>query len=61
MLTCPGRYLTLLEFKLATAMLLSGFDIESIDTVGGGEPEELMGFTTSPVGLRRRLGWINTV
>ena len=59
--TCPGRYLALLEIKLASAMLLSSFDIDSIDTVDGEEPEELMGFTMSPVGLRMRLRRINTV
>jgi cytochrome P450 len=53
--TCPGRYLALLEIKLASAMLLSSFDIESIDTADGEEPEELMGFTMSPVGLRMRV------
>ena len=53
--TCPGRYLALLEIKLASAMLLSSFDIASIDTVDGEEPEELMGFTMSPIGLKMRL------
>ena len=53
--TCPGRYLALLEIKLAGAMLLSSFDIASLDTVDGAEPEELMAFTMSPVGLRMRL------
>ena len=59
--TCPGRYLALLEIKLASAMLLSSFELLSIDTVDGAEPEELMGFTMSPVGLRMRLGRIDTV
>lgn len=58
--TCPGRYLALLEIKLASAMLLSSFELLSIDTVDGAEPQELMGFTMSPVGLRMRLGRINT-
>ncbi|OFA03056.1 cytochrome P450 [Duganella sp. HH101] len=53
--TCPGRYLALLEIKLASAMVLSSFDIASLDTVDGAEPEELMAFTMSPVGLRMRL------
>lgn len=53
--TCPGRYLALLEIKLASAMLLSSFDIRSIDTATGAAPEELMGFTMSPIGLRMRL------
>lgn len=53
--TCPGRYLALLEIKLASAMLLSSFTIRSIDTADGNEPEELMGFTMSPIGLRMQL------
>ncbi|SDG04478.1 MULTISPECIES: cytochrome P450 [unclassified Duganella] len=53
--TCPGRYLALLEIKIASAMLLSSFDIASIDTIDGKEPEELMAFTMSPIGLRMRL------
>ena len=50
--TCPGRYLALLEIKLATAMLLSSFDIASIATVDNSEPQELSGFTMSPIGLQ---------
>jgi cytochrome P450 len=53
--TCPGRYLALLEIKLATAMLLNSFDIESIATVDSSEPQELAGFTMSPIGLRMQL------
>ncbi|MRW89493.1 cytochrome P450 [Duganella sp. FT80W] len=53
--TCPGRYLALLEIKIAAAMLLSSFSIQSIDTLDGAEPEELMAFTMSPIGLRMRL------
>ncbi len=53
--TCPGRYLALLEIKLASAMLLNSFDIASLDTVDGKEPDELMAFTMSPVGLRMQL------
>ena len=33
---CPGRYLALLEMKMAMAMLLAGFDIEAVDTPDGG-------------------------
>jgi cytochrome P450 len=58
--TCPGRYLALLEIKLASAMLLSSFDIDAIDTADGDAPQELMGFTMSPVGLRMHLRRINT-
>lgn len=53
--TCPGRYLALLEIKLASAMLLSSFDIASIGTASGAEAQELDGFTMSPIGLQMRL------
>ncbi len=52
---CPGRYLALLEMKMAMAMLLSGFDIEAVETPDGGPPPERMAFTMQPVGLRMRL------
>ncbi len=52
---CPGRYLALLEIKMAMAMLLQNFEIEGIDTPDGGEAQELMSFTMIPVGLRIRL------
>jgi cytochrome P450 len=53
--TCPGRYLALLEIKVAVAMLLGRFEIASVDTADGQEPQELMAFVMSPVGLRMRL------
>lgn len=52
---CPGRYLALLEMKMAMAMLLGSFEIESVDTPDGGEAREHMSFTMAPVGLRMRL------
>ena len=52
---CPGRYLALLEMKLAMVTLLSSFDIESVDTPDGQPAKELMAFTMNPVGLRMRL------
>ena len=52
---CPGRYLALLEMKMAMAMLLASFDIEAVDTPDGGPAKELMAFTMNPVGLRMRL------
>jgi cytochrome P450 len=52
---CPGRYLALLEIKIAMAMALSSFDIASVDTADGHEPQELMGFSMAPEGLRMRL------
>ena len=52
---CPGRYLALLEMKMAMAMLLATFDIESVSTADGLAPQELMAFTMNPVGLHMRL------
>jgi cytochrome P450 len=51
---CPGRYLALLEIKLALSMLLAHFDIGSVEAPGGGDPAEHMAFTMAPVGLRMR-------
>ncbi|MES2935572.1 MAG: cytochrome P450 [Pseudomonadota bacterium] len=53
--TCPGRYLALLEIKIAMAMLLSRFEIDSIEPADGQEAQERMGFVMSPVGLRMHL------
>lgn len=53
---CPGRYLAMLEMKMVIAMLLGGFDIQSVGTADGAEPRELMAFTMAPVGLQLRLG-----
>ena len=52
---CPGRYLALLEMKMAMAALLGNFDIESVDTPDGHEARERLAFTMAPVGLRMRL------
>jgi cytochrome P450 len=52
---CPGRYLALLEMKVAMAVLLGRFDIESVDTPDGQEARERLSFTMTPVGLRMRL------
>jgi cytochrome P450 len=52
---CPGRYLALLEMKLAIATLLCRFDIESIETPDGAPPRERLTFTMAPVGLRMRV------
>jgi cytochrome P450 len=52
---CPGRYLALLEMKMAMAMLLSSFDIEAVDTPDGQAALERMAFTMNPVGLTLRL------
>ncbi len=52
---CPGRYLALLEMKMAMATLLGRFDIASVATVDGQAPRERLSFTMTPVGLRMRL------
>ena len=52
---CPGRYLALLEMKLAMAMLLASFDIEAVDTPDAEPARERMAFTMNPVGLTMRL------
>jgi cytochrome P450 len=53
--TCPGRYLAMLEIKMAMAMLLTRFEIESVATPHGGEPDEKMGFVMEPETLQMRL------
>jgi cytochrome P450 len=52
---CPGRYLALLEIKMAMAMLLSSFDIVAVQTPDGRPARERMAFTMNPVGLTLRL------
>jgi cytochrome P450 len=52
---CPGRYLALVEMKMAMAVLLGGFDIRSVDTPDGLEAREKLSFTMAPVGLSMRL------
>ena len=52
---CPGRYLAMLEMKMVIAMLLAGFDLDSVGTADGTEPRERMAFTMQPVGLRMKL------
>ncbi|MBL0727426.1 cytochrome P450 [Piscinibacter sp. HJYY11] len=52
---CPGRYLALLEIKMAMAMLLSSFEIDEVRTLDGREPAEKMAFAMAPVGLQMRL------
>ena len=53
--TCPGRYLALLEIKMAIAMLLARFDIVSVATAHGGQPREVMGFVMEPEALQMQL------
>lgn len=53
--TCPGRYLALLEIKIAVAMVLARYDIAAVQTASGAEAEEVMGFVMSPESLALRL------
>jgi cytochrome P450 len=52
---CPGRYLAMLEMKMAIAMLLANFDVASVGTRSGREVEEHLALTMAPVGLVLRL------
>jgi len=52
---CPGRYLALVEIKMAMAVLLSRFDIQSVGTTDGEEPRELLQLAMAPVGLKMRV------
>ncbi len=52
---CPGRNLALIEMKMAIAMLLGRFEIDSVEPDGGGEPREWLAFTMAPLDLRMRL------
>ncbi|HUP07780.1 MAG TPA: cytochrome P450 [Caldimonas sp.] len=52
---CPGRYLALLEMKMAMAALLANFDIVAVDTPDGEEPREVLQIAMMPVGLTMRL------
>ena len=52
---CPGRYLALLEIKMAMAMLLGNFDIDCVTTPDGEQAQEHLSFTMGPVGLRMQV------
>jgi cytochrome P450 len=52
---CPGRYLALLEMKVAMATLLGRFEIDDVCTADGRPPRENLAFTMAPVGLLMRL------
>lgn len=51
---CPGRYLALMEMKVALAMLLANFDLVRVATVDGEPPRELLQLAMAPVGLTLR-------
>ena len=52
---CPGRYLALLEMKMAMATLLGRFELDSVDTPDGQIAQEKLAFAMAPVGLTMRL------
>ncbi|KNZ31223.1 MAG: cytochrome P450 [Methylibium sp. NZG] len=52
---CPGRYLALLEMKMAMATLLGRFEVQSVDTPDGQIAQEKLAFAMAPVGLTMRL------
>ena len=52
---CPGRYMAMLEMKLAMAVLLSRFDIQSVGTLDGQPAREKLQLAMAPVGLRMQL------
>jgi len=52
---CPGRYLAMLEMKIAMTVLLGHFDIEFVGTADGQPPMERLAFAMMPVGLLMRL------
>src|SRR6267142_414776 len=52
---CPGRYLAVLEMKMALAMLLGGFGIAEVTPRNEGEARESPALTMTPVGMRPRL------
>ena len=52
---CPGRQLAMVEMKMALGVLLGGFEIVSVSTASGREPEERLSFTMAPEPLAMRL------
>lgn len=52
---CPGRYLAMLEIKMAMAMLLARFTIDNVGTPDGRDAKERMAFSMAPVGLSLQL------
>jgi cytochrome P450 len=52
---CPGRYLSLMELKVAMAVLLGRFDIVDVQARDRVVPAEVMGFVMGPTPLSMRL------
>ena len=45
----------MLEIKIGLATLLRRFEIDSVATADGGDPDERLSFTMTPTGLTMRL------
>jgi len=52
---CPGRTLAMLEMRMLLSMLARDFELADVSTAHGRPPQERMGFTVHPEGLRLRL------
>jgi len=52
---CPGRYLALLEMKIAMTVLLGQFEVTHVGTAQGLPPQERLQFAMMPVGLLMRV------
>ena len=52
---CPGRYLALMEIKMAMATLLGSFDVVSVTPATGTDVSERLAFTMTPSPLTMRL------
>jgi cytochrome P450 len=52
---CPGRYLALMEMKMAMATLLGGFDLVSVGSADGRPVREHLSFTMTPTPLTMHL------
>ena len=52
---CPGRYLAILEMKIAMTVLLGQFEINYVGTADGSPPQERLSFAMMPVGLLMRV------
>ncbi|WP_338768615.1 cytochrome P450 [Massilia sp. METH4] len=52
---CPGRYLSLIELKVAMAMLLGRFELVDVQARDRLAPDEVMGFVMGPTAMSMRL------
>ncbi|GAB3653728.1 cytochrome P450 [Ramlibacter alkalitolerans] len=52
---CPGRYLALLEIKVAMATVLGSFELEAVESATPEATREHLAFTMAPTPLRMRL------